>query len=75
MIKIYTSPSCVFCVKAKKFLEERNIPYTEMDISTNNEARQFLVDSGFRTVPQIFNDDVLIAGGYEGLINAEIETI
>ena len=32
MIKIYTTPSCSSCRKAKKFFEEEEIPYQEKNI-------------------------------------------
>lgn len=32
MIKIYTTPSCSSCRKAKKFFKEENIPYLEKNI-------------------------------------------
>ena len=40
MIKIYTTPSCSSCRKAKKFFKEENIPYLEKNIFVTdlNEA-------------------------------------
>lgn len=32
MIKIYTTPSCASCRKAKKWLKDHNIPFTEKNI-------------------------------------------
>jgi regulatory protein spx len=32
MLKIYTTPSCASCRKAKNWLEEHNIPYEEKNI-------------------------------------------
>lgn len=32
MVTLYTSPSCTSCRKAKNWLEEHNIPYTERNI-------------------------------------------
>ncbi|WP_226682698.1 transcriptional regulator SpxA [Sutcliffiella horikoshii] len=32
MVTLYTSPSCTSCRKAKHWLEEHNIPYTERNI-------------------------------------------
>jgi regulatory protein spx len=32
MVTLYTSPSCTSCRKAKAWLEENNIPYTERNI-------------------------------------------
>ena len=31
------------------------------------DAREFLMDQGLRSVPQIFKDGVLLPGGYQGL--------
>ena len=36
MIKIYTSPSCSSCRKAKKWFEKYNIPYVERSIFSPN---------------------------------------
>jgi regulatory protein spx len=32
MVTLYTSPSCTSCRKARNWLEEHNIPYTERNI-------------------------------------------
>ena len=32
MVTLFTSPSCTSCRKAKAWLEENNIPYTERNI-------------------------------------------
>lgn len=32
MVTLYTSPSCTSCRKAKAWLEEHNIPFTERNI-------------------------------------------
>ena len=32
MVTLYTSPSCTSCRKARTWLEEQNIPYTERNI-------------------------------------------
>lgn len=49
MIKIYTTPSCSSCRKAKKFFTEENIPYLEKNILVTdlneNEIRDILTKS------------------------------
>lgn len=46
MIRIYTSPACASCRKAKHWLEENNIPYVEKNIITTllhkEELRELL---------------------------------
>jgi len=36
MVTLYTSPSCTSCRKAKQWLEDHNIPYTERNIFSEN---------------------------------------
>ncbi|KMJ57805.1 ArsR family transcriptional regulator [Bacillus sp. LL01] len=46
MVTLYTSPSCTSCRKAKNWLEEHNIPYTERNIFSESlsidEIKQIL---------------------------------
>ena len=68
MIKIYTSNWCSYCVAAKRFFEENNIKYKEINIEIENISRQELLElSGGYTVPQIFINNKCI-GGYDDLI-------
>jgi len=66
-VDVYTTPSCPFCVRAKRLLQERGIVYEEIDVSGDPSMRLELVQrTGRRTVPQIFIDGRSI-GGYEEL--------
>ena len=68
MIKIYTSNWCSYCVAAKRFFEENNIKYKEINIEIENISRQELLElSGGYTVPQIFINNKCI-GGYDDLV-------
>ncbi|MGD6817631.1 transcriptional regulator SpxA [Metabacillus sp. 84] len=46
MVTLYTSPSCTSCRKAKAWLEEHEIPYTERNILSDtmsiNEIKEIL---------------------------------
>jgi glutaredoxin 3 len=63
-VKVYTTRICPYCVQAKALLKKRDIPYTEIDVSSDAEKRTWLVEAsgGRRTVPQIFIDDKPIGG-------------
>ena len=67
-VRIYSTTYCGYCVRAKRLLQERNIPYEEIDVTGNDEARQWLVreTGGRRTVPQIFINGRAI-GGFDEL--------
>jgi len=66
-VRIYTTSYCTYCRRAKDLLRERAIPFEELDVTDDEEARRWLVSAtGRRTVPQIFIGEEPI-GGYEEL--------
>lgn len=67
MITVYSKDSCPFCDRAKKLLESRGVEYREINVSLEPEARDFLIEQGLRSVPQIYRGTILIQGGYQGL--------
>src|SRR5207249_8820043 len=42
-VQLYGTASCPFCVRAKRLLEARSIPYDEIDVGGDPEARAHLV--------------------------------
>jgi len=73
MIKVYSKPNCPYCDMAKQLLESRGVAYESIDISVDTDARQMLMDAGFRSVPQIYNGTQHIPGGYQGLAGMTAE--
>ena len=67
MITIYTKTDCQFCDMAKALLETRGVEYRTVNVSEQSEARDFLVENGHRSVPQIFRGTTHIPGGYQGI--------
>lgn len=62
--KLYTKPTCPFCIKAKAILAEKGVDYEDIDVSSNPELRAKVSESvgGYRTVPMIFLDGEFIGG-------------
>ena len=67
MITVYSKNNCPYCTRAKALLELNDIEYTEINIEQDANARKRIVEAGLRTVPQIYIDDQLLPGGYNGL--------
>lgn len=67
-VKIYSTNSCPYCVRAKQLLERKGITYTEINLSTEAaEVRMELMQkTNHRTVPQIFIGEEFI-GGFDQL--------
>lgn len=66
-VEIYTKTTCVFCQRAKAWMAEHGIPYSEIDVSASADfAKMKETLDGAVTVPQIIIDGNLI-GGYDTL--------
>ena len=62
-VKIYTSPICPECERAKKFLKEKQIEYEEIDVFKNAEgAKEMFEQSGHKMVPVIKIDETFFPG-------------
>ena len=54
-IKIYTTPICPYCVRAKALLEQKGANFEEVDVLMDRRAREEMEKkSGRHSVPQIF---------------------
>lgn len=68
MLTVYSKAQCPYCVQAKQLLESRGIEYEEIRVDLDPSAREFIVEQGHRTVPQIYKDGKLfVEGGFTGL--------
>ena len=62
-VTIYTTQACPYCVRAKRLLQRKNVPYEEIDVGWDDDARTKLVQrTGRRTVPQIFIGERHVGG-------------
>ena len=63
----YSADWCPSCVSAKRFLEEKNIPYEEVNIDSQGISRNRLVElTGRLAIPTIVVNEKVI-GGYTEL--------
>lgn len=67
-VEVYSTNYCPYCVRAKQLLDAKDVDYTEIDVTGDDEARMALVEKsgGRKTVPQIFINGQSI-GGYDDL--------
>ena len=70
-VVIYTTTSCPYCVQAKRLLDRKGVPYSEVDVTADADKRmEMMKASGRRTVPQIFIGEQSI-GGFDELYELE----
>lgn len=63
-VRIYTTPICPYCVRAKSLFKKKGVEVEEIDIFMSEEARAQMQANtgGARTVPQIFIGDTHVGG-------------
>jgi glutaredoxin 3 len=66
-ILIYTAHRCGYCVMAKRLLDSKNAPYTEINVDEQAGMREEMMQkTKRRTVPQIYIGDFHV-GGFDDL--------
>jgi glutaredoxin 3 len=66
-VTVYVTRTCPYCFAARNLLTKRGVEFVEVDVSGDQEKREWLVSAtGRRTVPQIFIGGEPI-GGYDDL--------
>jgi glutaredoxin 3 len=62
-ILIYSTPTCTYCIILKKYLEEKNISYEEVDVSQNEEVQKEMIEKTNQMgVPVVDIDGEIIIG-------------
>jgi glutaredoxin len=61
-LTIYTTASCGYCLKAKKYFAENKIPYKEKNIETSKKFKREFKKLGGKGVPVIMWKDKLMRG-------------
>ncbi len=71
-VKIYSTSTCPWCVKTKEFFKANNIKYEEVNVGTDEKARNEMFEkSGQFGVPVTDVDGTIIVGyDKEALKNA-----
>jgi glutaredoxin-like YruB-family protein len=62
-VKIYSTPTCPWCIRVKQFFKENNIAFEDYDVSTDHAKSEEMVNkSGQMGVPVIDIEGEIIVG-------------
>ncbi len=66
-ITIYSTPTCPYCIRAKKLLLSKGLKFEDIDVAGRPEVRRAMSEkaAGQTTVPQIWIGEVHIGGSDE----------
>jgi glutaredoxin 3 len=71
-VEIYTKMTCPYCIRAKRLLDAKRVPFKEHAIDYGSPLREEMIQraGGRTTVPQLFIDGRHI-GGCDDLMELE----
>lgn len=62
-VTIFSSPTCGFCHMARDYFDDKDVKYTERDITVDEDGLQFVLEKvGQAVTPIITIDDTVIVG-------------
>jgi glutaredoxin 3 len=69
-VTIYSTPTCPYCHQAKDYLTSKGITFTELNVATDLDARNAMVQrSGQLGVPVIEVDGEVVVGFNRGKLD------
>jgi glutaredoxin-like YruB-family protein len=62
-VVVYSTPTCPHCVTVKKYLQDKGIAYTDLDVAQDQEARAEMMEkTGRMAVPVVMVDEKVVVG-------------
>jgi len=69
-VVIYSTPTCPFCKRAKDYLTQKGIKYTDFNVAQDKaKAQEMIQKSGQMGVPVIIVGDEVVVGFNQGLMD------
>lgn len=63
MVKVFSTPTCTYCVTLKNFLKEKGIEFQDIDVSQDEAALKEMLDKSDQMgVPVIEIDGQIVVG-------------
>jgi glutaredoxin 3 len=67
---VYGTSNCSYCDKAKALLEQKGKTFSFVNIEEDEAGFEVFVKMGYRTVPQILDDQGNFVGGFDKLVQS-----
>ena len=72
-VTIYTTPTCPWCHKTKRFFQDNHVAYEEKDVASDHEARQEMMQKSRQMgVPVIDIDGEVVIGFNEPVLREKL---
>ena len=74
-ITIYGKPNCMQCIFARRYLDERNVPYQYIDVFQHEPSLEYIKSLGIQAMPVIEADGFEPFNGMRPEILVEIVNV
>lgn len=72
-VKVYSTPTCPWCKKVKKFLDDNGIKYQDFNVAEDKAARDEMISKAHQlSVPTTFIDGEVVVGFNEKLLKEKL---
>ncbi|MCG8431561.1 MAG: glutaredoxin family protein [Candidatus Omnitrophica bacterium] len=72
-VKVYSTPTCPWCMRVKQYLTDNNVAFENIDVSADQAAGEEMVKkSGQMGVPVVDVEGEIIVGFDKDKINASL---
>ena len=69
-VVIYSTPTCPYCKRAKDYLSQKEIPYTDINVAQDKDAaKEMIQKSGQMGVPVITIDNEVVVGFNQSMLD------
>jgi glutaredoxin-like YruB-family protein len=73
-VKVYSTPTCPWCKKAKQFLDANKVTYQDFNVAQDRAARDEMVKKSSQTaVPVIIIDGEIVVGFNEPALKTKLD--
>jgi len=72
-VKVYSTPTCPWCKKAKQFLDANNVAYQDFNVAQDHAAREEMIKKSSQiAVPTIIIDGEIVVGFNEPALKEKL---
>ncbi len=64
-VKVYSTPTCPYCVRAKQFLKENNIDFEDIDVASDQTQAQEMVKISAQTAVPVLDIEGEVIVGFD----------
>ena len=65
MVKVYSTTTCPWCVKAKNYLKSKNVEFENVNVSENPKAREELMEKTKQLAVPVLDINGTIVLGFD----------